>query len=153
MLEAMALAGDYDEAMRIISDYWGGMLDLGATTFWEDLDFSDLRSAGRIDESVPSGKFDIHSMGGDYCYKGLRHSLCHGWASGPTAWLSRHVLGIVPLEPGCRKVRIEPHLGSLQRVEGTFPTPYGIIRVKHCRTENGKIVSEVDAPEEITVVR
>lgn len=153
MLEAMALAGDYEGAMRIISDYWGGMLDLGATTFWEDLDFSDLSSAGRIDDFVPSGKSDIHSMGGNYCYKGLRHSLCHGWASGPTAWMSRHVLGIVPLEPGCRKVRIEPHLGSLQRVEGTFPTPYGIIRVKHCRTENGKTVSEVDAPEEITVVR
>lgn len=34
--------------------------------------------------------------GGAWCYVGLRHSFCHGWASGPTAWLSRHVLGIEP---------------------------------------------------------
>lgn len=33
MLEAMAKAGKYTEAMDIISAYWGGMLDLGATTF------------------------------------------------------------------------------------------------------------------------
>lgn len=153
MLEAMALAGDYTGALQIISDYWGGMLDLGATTFWEDLNYNDLRNAGRIDEIVPLGKFDIHSMGGDYCYKGLRHSLCHGWASGPTAWLSRHVLGIVPLEAGCKKVKVEPHLGNLQRVEGTFPTPYGIIRVKHEKKANGSILSEIEAPKEITIVR
>ena len=47
------------------------MLDLGATTFWEDLNYSDLKKAGRIDEIVPSGKYDIHSMGGGFCYKGL----------------------------------------------------------------------------------
>jgi hypothetical protein len=29
-----------------------------------------------------------------YCYQGFRYSLCHGWASGPTAWLSPHVLGV-----------------------------------------------------------
>ena len=33
MLEALALDGKYNEAMQIISDYWGAMLDLGATTF------------------------------------------------------------------------------------------------------------------------
>ena len=153
MLEAMAMAGDYTGALQIISDYWGGMLDLGATTFWEDLSYSDLKKAARIDEMVPSGKFDIHSMSGDFCYKGLRHSFCHGWASGPTAWLSRHVLGIVPLEAGCRKIKITPHLGSLQWVEGTFPTPYGIISVKHRKGENGKIISDIKAPDEIIVVQ
>ena len=33
MLEAMALAGDYTGALQIISDYWGGMLDLGCYNF------------------------------------------------------------------------------------------------------------------------
>ena len=153
MLEAMARAGDYTDALQIISDYWGGMLDLGATTFWEDLNYSDLKKAGRIDEIVPSGKYDIHSMGGGFCYKGLRHSFCHGWASGPTAWLSRHVLGIVPLEAGCKKVKIEPHLGNLQWVEGTFPTPYGVISVKHQKGKDGKIISDIKAPDEIVVIQ
>lgn len=153
MLEAMAMAGDYEGALQIISDYWGGMLDLGATTFWEDLNYHDLKKAARIDEIVPAGVYDIHAMGGGFCYKGLRHSFCHGWASGPTAWMSRHVLGIVPLEAGCRKIRIEPHLGNLEWVEGTFPTPYGIISVKHRKGENGKIVSNIEAPEEIVIIQ
>lgn len=153
MLEALAKAGDYENAMLIISDYWGGMLDLGATTFWEDLNYNDLKKAGRIDEFVPDGVYDLHKEGGDYCYKGLRHSFCHGWASGPTSWLSRHVLGVVPLEPGCRKVKITPHLGKLKWVEGAFPTPYGVIKICHKKMSNGKVMSQIDAPREITVIQ
>lgn len=36
MLEAMARAEDWQGALDIIRSYWGAMLDLGATTFWED---------------------------------------------------------------------------------------------------------------------
>ena len=97
MLEALAKSGNYDEAMKMISEYWGAMLDLGATTFWEDFDYSKVAGAGRIDEIVPEGKYDIHADGGAYCYVGLRHSFCHGWASGPTIWLSSHVLGVEPV--------------------------------------------------------
>lgn len=153
MLEALAAGGLYGDAMRIISDYWGAMLDLGATTFWEDLNYAHAARAARIDEPVPAGEFDIHAQSGAYCYKGLRHSFCHGWASGPTAWLSRYVLGIEPLEPGCRAVAVRPNLGSLKWAEGTFPTPYGVIRVRHERDAAGKVVSTVSAPEEVRIVR
>jgi alpha-L-rhamnosidase len=47
-----------------------------------------LKYVGQIDEIVPAGKKDIHDDYGAYCYVGFRHSLCHGWASGPTAFLS-----------------------------------------------------------------
>jgi len=153
MLEALARGGRYDEALRIVSDYWGAMLDLGATTFWEDFDFSRRTDTARIDRPVPAGKFDLHAEGGAYCYKGLRRSLCHGWASGPTPWLSQHVLGIVPLEPGCRTVAVRPHLGRLEWAEGSFPTPYGVIRVRHERSASGAVVSEIEAPEEVNIVR
>lgn len=153
MLEALAKAGDYENAMRIISDYWGGMLDLGATTFWEDLNYGDLKKAGRIDEFVPNGVYDLHKEGGTYCYRGLRHSLCHGWASGPTSWLSKYVLGVIPLEPGCKKIKISPHLGDLKWVEGAFPTPYGVIRIHHEKMGNDKVKSRIEAPQEITVIQ
>lgn len=154
MLEAMAIAGDYNQALSIISDYWGGMLDLGATTFWEDFNYADLERSTRIDEIQRNNKgYDIHAMGGDYCYKGLRHSFCHGWASGPTAWLSKHVLGIVPVKPGFKEVRIEPHLGDLEWVKGTFPTPYGTISVHHYKDNNGDIKSIVDLPIGVTRVK
>lgn len=152
MLEALAKGGHYDEAVDIISQYWGKMLDLGATTFWENLDWEDAADAARIDEIVPAGKLDIHACSGDFCYLGLRHSFCHGWASGPTPWLSRYVLGVVPVEPGCRVVRIEPHLGNLDWVEGTFPTPNGVIEIRHEKLPDGRIVSEVKAPEGVEVL-
>lgn len=153
MLEALAQGGLYEEALQIISDYWGAMLDLGATTFWEDLDYSLIPQAARIDAPVPPGKFDIHAQGGAYCYKGLRHSFCHGWASGPTPWLSRHVLGIQPLEPGCRRVAIRPHLGQLTWAEGSFPTPYGIIQVRHKRSATGEVQTTVQAPPEVEIIQ
>lgn len=153
MLEALASAGRYDEAMQIISDYWGGMLDLGATSFWEDLRYSDLSKAGRIDEFVPEGTYDIHKDGGAYCYEGLRHSFCHGWASGPAPWMSRHILGIEPLEPGFKKVRIEPHLGHLDWAEGTFPTPYGLIRVSARKTDDGNIKTDIKLPKGVRRIR
>ena len=153
MLEAMAMAGNYQGAMDIISEYWGAMLDLGATTFWEDFNIEWTKNAARIDEIVPEDKVDVHRTYGDYCYKGFRHSLCHGWASGPTAWLSRHVLGVEVVEPGFKKVRIVPHLGNLNWVEGTFPTPYGIIKVRHEKDQNGKIHSDIQVPEGVVLVK
>ena len=153
LLEALAESGHYAEAMQLISDYWGRMLDLGATTFWEDFNYNDAKNAGRIDEIVPEDKFDIHADGGAWCYVGLRHSFCHGWASGPTAWLSRHVLGVVPVEPGFRKVRIDPNLGDLEWAEGTFPTPYGLIEVKHKKNADGSVSSEVKLPKGVKRIK
>jgi len=152
VLQARALAGDYQGAMDCIRQYWGAMLDLGATTFWEDFDLAWTANAGRIDELVPEGKKDIHGDFGNYCYKGFRHSLCHGWASGPTAWLSEHVLGVKVLAPGCRVVKIEPHLGDLNWVEGTVPTPRGIIKVRHDKQSDGTVRSKVAAPDGVEIV-
>ncbi len=153
MLEGKALAGDYVGATADISRYWGAMLDLGATSFWEDFDIRWTENAARIDELVPADKVDVHSTYGAYCYKGLRHSLCHGWASGPTAWLSEHVLGVQIVSPGCTEVRVRPNLGHLQWVEGAVPTPRGVIHVRHERMADGSMQSKIEAPKGVKVVR
>jgi len=153
MLEAMAKAGKYNDAMNIISEYWGAMLDLGATTFWEDFNMEWLPNASRIDELVPEGKVDIHGDFGAYCYVGHRHSFAHGWASGPTIWLSEHVLGIKVAEPGGKAYYVRPNLGHLTYAEGTFPTKYGVITVKHTKGANGKVTSTIDAPKEVKIIR
>jgi alpha-L-rhamnosidase len=151
VLQALAKAGDTDTALDFIRNYWGAMLDLGATTFWEDFNLDWTPNAARIDELVPSGKKDIHGDFGAYCYLGFRHSLCHGWASGPTAFLSQTVLGVKPLEPGFRRVRIAPQLGNLKWAEGAYPTPRGPIRVRHQRNPDGTVSSRIDAPPGIQV--
>lgn len=151
VLQALAVAGEHQAALDFIRTYWGAMLDLDATSFWEDFNLEWLPGAARIDELVPAGKQDIHGDFGAYCYKGFRHSLCHGWASGPTAWLSQHVLGVTPLEPGCKRVRVDPHLGDLEWAEGTYPTPAGPLRVRHERGPGGKVRSQIDAPPGVEV--
>jgi len=152
MLEALAKDGKYNEAMDIISDYWGAMLDLGATTFWENFNYEERLTASPIDELPAQSKFDIHADGGDFCYVGLRASLCHGWASGPTSWLTEHVLGFKVLEPGSKTVLIKPNLGNLKFAEGTLPTPFGEIYVKHTRLPNGEIKSEIKAPKMVRII-
>ncbi|MEK6477405.1 alpha-L-rhamnosidase C-terminal domain-containing protein [Catalinimonas sp. 4WD22] len=153
MLEAMAQAGDYEGAMEIIRTYWGGMLDKGATTFWEDFDLEMAKNSSAIDEINFEETRDIHGDFGEYCYIGYRRSLCHGWAAGPTPWLSEHVLGIQVIEPACKTIQIIPHLGDLDWAEGTFPTPYGIVKVKHEKDDQGEVQSTIEAPEEIKIIR
>jgi alpha-L-rhamnosidase len=152
ILNTLAEAGEVVAAQNLISKYWGGMLDLGATSFWEDFNLDWTKNSGRIDEMVPDGKNDIHGDFGAFCYKGFRHSFCHGWASGPTAWLSRYVLGISPAEPGFSKVRIQPQLGKLKEVKGTYPTPKGIIRVHHQKKRNGRLESDIELPDGVELV-
>lgn len=149
-LQALSKSGDTKVALDIICNYWGKMLELGATTFWEDFDVDWAENGARIDEIVPEGKKDIHGDFGKHCYKGFRHSLCHGWASGPTAFLSKQILGVHILDAGCRKVEIRPDLGDLQWAKGDFPTPYGKIHIEHT-VKNGKIETQVSAPKEIEV--
>ncbi|MBO7406880.1 MAG: alpha-L-rhamnosidase, partial [Clostridia bacterium] len=67
-------------------------------------------------------------------------------------FLSRYVLGITPVEPGCKTVRIAPKLGDLRFVEGTSPTPYGSIHVIHKRNTKGEVVSKIEAPAEVRII-
>ena len=152
VLQALAKAGAIDAALDIVSTYWGAMLDRGATSFWEDFSLDWLAGSGRIDEVVPAGVKDLHGDYGAYCYERLRHSLCHGWASGPTAWMSQHVLGIQPAQPGFRQVRIAPQLGRLKWAEGAYPTPCGAIAVRHERQADGSVKSTISVPAGVTVV-
>ena len=153
MLQAMAKAQNVQGGLDIIRTYWGAMLDLGATTFWEDFNMEWLPNAAPIDNLLPEGKKDIHGDYGDYCYKGFRHSLCHGWASGPTSWLTQHVLGFKVLEPGCKVVKIEPSLCDLLWAEGTLPTPQGTIFVRHEKLSDGSVKTTVKAPKGIRIIK
>lgn len=152
VLIARGLAGDIKGALDCIRQYWGGMLKLGATTFWEDFNIDWLENAAGIDQMAKDGKRDVHGEYGAYCYKGYRNSLCHGWAAGPTAWLSEYVLGVSVEEAGCKTVRIRPQLGDLSWAEGSFPTPQGIIYMRHEKKEDGSLKSRIDVPKGIKII-
>ena len=74
-------------ALSIMKQYYGAMLDKGATSFWEDFNIDWVNGSSRIDQLPKKGELDIHGDFGAYCYKGFRHSLCHGWSVGPISIL------------------------------------------------------------------
>ncbi len=135
------------DMLGVTKDYYGAMLGLGATSFWEDFDVGWLEEKPcPIDRLPDIGEKDVHGDFGKFCYKGFRHSLCHGWTAGVAAFLSRYVLGVRPAAAGFKKVRIEPHLGSLTFAEGTVPTPHGVIRVRVDRVGE-KTMVKAELPE------
>ncbi len=69
-------------AIKIMKEYYGAMLDKGATTFWEDFSMEWIEGSSRIDKFPKKNEKDIHGDYGAHCYVGFRHSLCHGWSSG-----------------------------------------------------------------------
>lgn len=148
----VAAKKDMAETLSVLEEYYGAMLKLGATSFWEDFNIDWAKNASPIDEIPEDGKSDVHGDNGAFCYKGFRHSLCHGWSSAPTAFLAEEVLGIHIISAGCKKVEIKPNLGNLSWAKGTYPTPYGIISVECKRLENGEIHTKWTAPEEIEVI-
>jgi alpha-L-rhamnosidase len=117
-IEAMANSGHRKEALDWIKKYWGGMIDEGATSFWE-----------AYDPSWPKENFHSHLQADGTT--GYYVSLAHGWSSGPTAWLTEEILGIQPTSPGFATVKIRPDLAGLGSARGTEPTPHGTIRVDY----------------------
>lgn len=137
------------EMLRQLRRQWGGMLSLGATTFWEEFDPVRARNAGRIDELPVAGKCEVHSGAGDHCYKGNRRSLCHGWASGPAALLPERLFGIRYPEPGGRTIIVAPEIdGELEFVDAAIPVRDGILEL---HWEKGKEL-HVESPRGVRVV-
>ena len=154
MIEGMSAAGEDQRALDTVRDYWGGMLDMGATSFWEDFNLAWTNNAFRIDEMPVAGKKDVHGDFGQFCYPGFRHSLCHGWAGAPASWCINHVLGIRPVGVGCKTVEVKPFLGDLLWAEGAMALPDGrAVKVRVEKLPDGTLKTDVDAPDGIRIVR
>ncbi|MCD8184903.1 MAG: alpha-rhamnosidase [Rikenellaceae bacterium] len=111
-LEALCATGDFDYVMREIKSYWGGMLELGATSFWE--------------------KYDPQETGAEHWAmyaKPYRKSLCHAWGASPIYLLGKYFAGVKPTSPGYETYTVEPVLGGLKWLDATVPTPKGDIKL------------------------
>lgn len=73
-------------------------------------------------------------------------SLCHAWGSGPTADLSRHVLGVQTVTPGFSSWKVVPQTLDLSWAQGSYPTPLGPIQVSWCFNTIGLLSMNVTAP-------
>jgi hypothetical protein len=122
-LEAMCAIGEQNYVLKQIKDYWGGMLKLGATTFWEAYDPGKSGAENYAMYGRPYGK-----------------SLCHAWGASPVYLLGKYYLGVKPLSPGYKDYIVEPILGGMQWMQGTVPTPNGDVKV-YCSTKQIKVAA------------
>jgi hypothetical protein len=125
-LMAFCSLGHIEEAQKHLNEYWGGMLELGATSIWEEYDPK---------KSIP----ECYAMYG----KPYEKSLCHAWSCGPIYLLGRYCLGVYPTSVAYESYRVEPNVGNYTSFEGTVPTEKGLIKVSY---RDGKItvLSELD---------
>lgn len=109
-LAALGIAGEYEYIVDQVRGYWGGMLDQGATSFWELYD--------------PAAK-DQFSMYG----RKFGKSYCHAWGASPLYLLGRFLLGVRPTKAAYEEYEVCPQTGGLDRLEGTAPIIDGAIHV------------------------
>jgi hypothetical protein len=109
-----------------IRKLWGGMLDDGATTWYETWN----HGPGSYGNS----------------------SACHAWSSSPTYHLSEQVGGVTPLAPGFEKVRIAPRMFDLEHAAVRTPTPRGAVTVEWERQPGDAMALKVRLPKNMTGV-
>ncbi len=111
-LESLCMIGLQEKVLDEIRGYWGGMLEEGATTFWEKFIPEENGTQHLAMYGRPYGK-----------------SLCHAWGASPLYLIGRYFLGVCPTKPGYKEFEIHPELGGLQWMKGVAPTPNGEIQV------------------------
>jgi alpha-L-rhamnosidase len=107
-LAALCEVEEHQFVLDEILSYWGGMLDLGATSFWEEYDPKQTGRQHLEMYGIPYGK-----------------SLCHAWGASPIYLIGKYFLGVRLLSPGYETFVIEPQLGGLEWFEGTVPIGHG----------------------------
>ncbi|MCX2452528.1 alpha-rhamnosidase [Pedobacter sp. PLR] len=123
-LEALCAMGEQSYVLKQMKDYWGGMLDLGATSFWEEYNPDKTGAEHYAMYGRPFGK-----------------SLCHAWGASPIYLLGKYYLGIKPVLPGYETYVVEPTLGGLEWMEGKVPTPSGTINL-YCSKKEIRLKSD-----------
>jgi len=117
-LESLCDMGQQSQVLKEMKAYWGGMLREGATTFWEKYNPGEHGTQHLAMYGRPYGK-----------------SLCHAWGASPLYLLGKYYLGVQPTKPGYEEYEVKPVLGGLKWMEGSVPTPYGLIKVKMTKSK------------------
>lgn len=114
-LDALCEAGEMEEVLRRIREYWGSMVDGGATSIWEEYILGEPmeRQLG---------------MYGDRFGK----SLCHAWGASPIYLLGRWLIGVKPTSPGYQTFEVRPQIVDLDWFEGIAPVgpDLGEVRIR-----------------------
>ena len=128
----------YSKLLSMIKKCWGHMQEVskhgGPTTFWEKI-------------SVDGGIEAYRQTNMPISYT----SLAHGWSTGSVWLLSRILLGVKIVEPGFKKIILEPlMIDGIEWAEGGMPTPWGNLGVQWSKNA-GEWTVNIDVPIGIEV--
>lgn len=122
-LDMLCKLGYLDEVMSRMKSYWGGMLDRGAVTFWEE--FDPIQNAP-----------EQYSMYGDPFGK----SLCHAWGASPIYLIGKYFLGVRPTSPGYETYEVKPELRFFEELDCTVPVAGGEVRILY-RNDSLRVIA------------
>ena len=120
-LDALCRLGYLKEVLGEIKAYWGGMLRLGAVTFWEE-----------YDPALPLEQ--QYAMYGDPYGK----SLCHAWAASPIYLLARYYVGFRPDASAPEGYTLQPAPGFFRTLDCDLPAGEKTV---HISIRNGGEIS------------
>lgn len=110
--DALCKLGKQEQVYQTLLNYWGGMLDRDATTFWEKFDPDQ------------QGK-EMYEMYGDPYGK----SLCHAWGASPIYLLGRYFIGLKPTKPGYETFKVTPKLADFKSLHAVMPIKNGTVTI------------------------
>ena len=111
-LDMLCQTGELELVFNKIRNYWGGMLDRGAVTFWEEFD----------PEAPVETQYDMY---GDRFGK----SLCHAWAASPIYFLAKYFMGLKFTGVGGKEFVVEPHTEFFDSFDCTLPVAEGQVHI------------------------
>lgn len=95
-----------------LRDYYGSMLDTGATSLYEEYD------------PAMTGTKHYAMYGHPY-----EKSLCHAWSASPIYLLGRYRMGVKNTGVAYQSFEVSPHLGAMKSFYGKVPVPGGEVTV------------------------
>ncbi|MBQ8374856.1 MAG: hypothetical protein IJX98_04700 [Clostridia bacterium] len=110
-LAALGKCGKTERVFEFVKAYWGGMVKLGATSFWEEYD--------------PT-KTEHYAMYGDKYGK----SLCHVWGSGPVYLMINYLAGIQITSVGGATYEVKPCVNGVKDYTARMPVSNGWVEVE-----------------------
>lgn len=111
-LDTMGKIGNFEYIENKIRTYWKGMLDLGATTVWEEFNPNLNGSEHYAMYDTKYGK-----------------SLCHAWGAAPIYLLGKYFCGVSETSAGYETFEVKPYLGNFKYIKGTVPINGGSVDV------------------------
>ncbi|MCQ2385205.1 MAG: hypothetical protein MJ078_00800 [Clostridia bacterium] len=112
--------GQVETAEEKVDSYWGEMLSLGATAFWETFDPKENEQERLAMYGNPFDK-----------------SLCHAWSTGPIYFLGRYVAGVHGTSFGNRTFEVAPAPGKYRFFHAVVPMRDGVVDVTY---RDGKVI-------------